>query len=437
MATESAALVADLRVRLDQFERDMRKAGDTADRAVKGIEDRFARSNPSIGSIAKGTFLGGLAIGAAEQGVRYLIDNVDKLTRGASDATNGFSALNPVMDRIATTIAGLTGDTADYNTALVTMLGLLGRVATAGGTAAESLGQLAKSGNEEAKRAFLRENLTYRGTPTLQGENVDKFYDAVLGRQPASGAADNSAVTKRDQYRGAIEDLRIEINLLSTSAEIRKTAQFTQDLDNAARRAGIDLTRELSAEDQQRLATLRGMVEQLDEQRKVYERVVEGARDAAQGAAHHFAAAFDEILVQGQSFAESMRQLLKSLSSDILRSLLTGQGSFGGLFGTSGQNGQAGGILGSLFSGLFLPKASGGYVSGPGSGTSDSILARLSNGEFVVNAQSTARFRGLLEAINSRAQQAFPALANGGFVSAFPGADIGAELVFQRVGRVI
>lgn len=44
--------------------------------------------------------------------------------------------------------------------------------------------------------------------------------------------------------------------------------------------------------------------------------------------------------------------------------------------------------------------ASGGFVSGPGTGTSDSIPARLSNGEFVVNAAATARNRGLLEAIN-------------------------------------
>ncbi|GAA0347909.1 hypothetical protein NE235_10725 [Actinoallomurus spadix] len=43
----------------------------------------------------------------------------------------------------------------------------------------------------------------------------------------------------------------------------------------------------------------------------------------------------------------------------------------------------------------------GGSVSGPGTATSDSIPAMLSNGEFVVNAAQTARFLPLLEAINS------------------------------------
>ena len=45
--------------------------------------------------------------------------------------------------------------------------------------------------------------------------------------------------------------------------------------------------------------------------------------------------------------------------------------------------------------------ATGGYVSGAGTGTSDSIMARLSDGEFVMNAAATKRNRALLEAINS------------------------------------
>lgn len=44
--------------------------------------------------------------------------------------------------------------------------------------------------------------------------------------------------------------------------------------------------------------------------------------------------------------------------------------------------------------------AEGGYVSGPGNGVSDSIPARLSNGESVINANSTAMFGGLLSMIN-------------------------------------
>jgi flavin reductase (DIM6/NTAB) family NADH-FMN oxidoreductase RutF len=45
--------------------------------------------------------------------------------------------------------------------------------------------------------------------------------------------------------------------------------------------------------------------------------------------------------------------------------------------------------------------ARGGRVSGPGTSTSDSIPAMLSNGEFVVNARATSMFPELLETINN------------------------------------
>lgn len=64
-----------------------------------------------------------------------------------------------------------------------------------------------------------------------------------------------------------------------------------------------------------------------------------------------------------------------------------------------------------------LGKAEGGLIRGPGTGTSDSIPARLSNGEFVINAKSTARHRPVLEAINSDRVARF---ANGGLVSSNP-----------------
>ncbi|MEV7470275.1 phage tail protein [Streptomyces kronopolitis] len=66
-----------------------------------------------------------------------------------------------------------------------------------------------------------------------------------------------------------------------------------------------------------------------------------------------------------------------------------------------------------------------GLVRGPGSGTSDSILAlfasgakgRISDTEFVVNAQATRRFLPLLEAINSGKLKGLPGFARGGAVA--------------------
>lgn len=87
-----------------------------------------------------------------------------------------------------------------------------------------------------------------------------------------------------------------------------------------------------------------------------------------------------------------------------------GAGSGGGLFD----------FFGSLFSPTPIPAMAGGGgpVRGPGTETSDSILAMLSDGEFVVNAKATREHRGLLEAINRGMLAGY---AEGGRVGRIPG----------------
>lgn len=59
--------------------------------------------------------------------------------------------------------------------------------------------------------------------------------------------------------------------------------------------------------------------------------------------------------------------------------------------------------------------ADGGLIRGPGTGTSDSILARLSNGEFVMRADAVRHYgSALLQRLNSRQ---LPRFADGGLVS--------------------
>lgn len=72
--------------------------------------------------------------------------------------------------------------------------------------------------------------------------------------------------------------------------------------------------------------------------------------------------------------------------------------------------------------------ASGGLVSGPGTGTSDSIPTMLSNGESVINAQSTAMFTPLLSAINQ---------AGGGRPFQFGGVVSSQDLVSQEQSNTL
>ena len=60
--------------------------------------------------------------------------------------------------------------------------------------------------------------------------------------------------------------------------------------------------------------------------------------------------------------------------------------------------------------------AGGGKLRGPGTGTSDSILARVSTGEFIVKASEAAKHFALLQAIN---QGQVPGYAGGGLIPAF------------------
>jgi tape measure domain-containing protein len=166
---------------------------------------------------------------------------------------------------------------------------------------------------------------------------------------------------------------------------------------------------------------------------------------------------------QTNTFVKSLADLGKSVVSGIkdlgslvgnaFQSLLSvfgiGGGSSGGLgglfssfdFGSlfSGLGDSIGSALGSVFglegaggwlSGLFF--ANGGFVSGAGTSTSDSIPAWLSNGEYVINAASTKKFLPILEAINNNS---IPRFSEGGMVGNIEVVDAGLRMKQQSQPR--
>lgn len=105
---------------------------------------------------------------------------------------------------------------------------------------------------------------------------------------------------------------------------------------------------------------------------------------------------------------------------NLLNNLGSGAGGGGGLFGGifsligslfGGGTGSPDGSIGGLY-------ADGGWIHGPGGPRDDAIPARLSNGEFVVNALSASRHRHVLEAINSGALDRAQRRADGGWIGA-------------------
>lgn len=79
-----------------------------------------------------------------------------------------------------------------------------------------------------------------------------------------------------------------------------------------------------------------------------------------------------------------------------------------------------------FFGGKADGKADGGYISGPGSATSDSVFARLSNGEFVQKASAVSYWgRDFMESINNLSM---PRFAQGGSVQ-LPGFAMGGPVM--------
>ncbi|AGK46555.1 prophage tail length tape measure family protein [Burkholderia thailandensis MSMB121] len=132
--------------------------------------------------------------------------------------------------------------------------------------------------------------------------------------------------------------------------------------------------------------------------KKGYSDLVRSSQTTAEAVAGGFRSAFDALgsgletfITTGKaSFSAFATSVLADLAKIALRqaeiAAFKGMASAFGFFSEGGP---------------VLHRAGGGPISGPGTSTSDSIPAMLSNGEFVINAASTKKYRSLLEQINA------------------------------------
>ncbi|WP_161138799.1 D-alanyl-D-alanine carboxypeptidase family protein [Propylenella binzhouense] len=224
-----------------------------------------------------------------------------------------------------------------------------------------------------------------------------------------------TAQAAREQQQAVAElvaSLRFEQDQLSRTAE-------EQAVYNALQQAGVSAS---SAAGQAIAAEVRQLYAKQEALK---------ATEAAQQAANEAAAELNSLgkdslggflkdLAHGASLADALANAVSRLTDRLIDLALNavfpspGSLSAGGGGGKGKAVGQA---LATVMTGAPIPLASGGYVTGPGTGTSDSVPAQLSNGEFVVNAKATRRNRALLDAINSGN---VPAFAAGGFVGSAP-----------------
>ena len=121
-----------------------------------------------------------------------------------------------------------------------------------------------------------------------------------------------------------------------------------------------------------------------------------------------------DIATGAMTVEEAARKAAAALAEAALQGALFGEGPFGDLFGGSSIIDLVFGAIGGGGAPALPGKAGGGMITGPGTGTSDDVLIWGSNGEFVVTAAATARYRPMLEAMNAGAP--LPGFARGGLI---------------------
>ena len=217
----------------------------------------------------------------------------------------------------------------------------------------------------------------------LQQDLLQQQADLDIARLEQEGNADELILLRRQQFHKDMQDLENQYNAdMQTMLDEMLTAQLdTFVADNEKERTALDA------------------------KKKAYEDTYSAVGNSVQALANLLAQSGEEnrkltqmskILALAQIAIESGVAIAKSISAAMGSKSIPEAIANIAMAATAITTGITSAIA-SVKSAKF---ATGGYVSGPGTGTSDSINARLSNGESVINARSTAMFGPLLSSLN-------------------------------------
>lgn len=304
---------------------------------------------------------------------------------GAWDAANGLASA-----RIAAAIEAALGPASALNSMLKSAAGWLGQLRAgysvntfkAGGLAAQyaSYGQ----GRVAGEQAVRGESALYGGdgnvfTKDMVPARLGSGSGAGRGGSGGGGGA-KSAREEKDAVAELIKKLREEQEVLAETDPVkREMLKYRKQMAEATTAEKAEIEALIRAETQLK--------------------AVQAAREYATEAVGDF---LDQIIAKGGKASDVLRGLASQFLSMATRSVLSGSGWFADLLGISG----------GLFGGQ--AKADGGMIYGEGGPRADKVPVWASAGEFMVNARATARYRPVLERINSGA--GLPGFADGGMI---------------------
>jgi hypothetical protein len=202
----------------------------------------------------------------------------------------------------------------------------------------------------------------------------------------------------------AAKNLEIQNTILRVNEEQAKAGKAADDpatIDK--RRAAIEGLQSETAQLSVQVVNLNGKIQTATAEMETYgaslkRNFTDGFADALVKTTH----GFEEAGKAWVSFAKSIADEITSIFAKALTQKLFSKLSFGFMDSLMGTSGGGGGGGNALFGNVATPTlAEGGMITGPGTGTSDSVIARVSAGEHIMPAAKTAQFLPLLEGIRT------------------------------------
>lgn len=182
--------------------------------------------------------------------------------------------------------------------------------------------------------------------------------------------------------------------------------KMTMKNDKWKEEATESVTNSPFLDDKLKLEALTAINQKYDEQQQKIN-TISKIQQTSNQLAKDFSGAITDWITGAKSFGDAMKSVLQQLISQLIQAALYATIVAACTGGGGGFAARWKGAFGNAF-------ASGGSVAGPGTGTSDSIPAMLSNGEYVLNAQAVERLGvPFLNGLNTGRLRGF---ASGGLV---------------------
>lgn len=295
-----------------------------------------------------------------------------------------------------------------------------------------------KKGTEEERNLRLQQLAEQRDAELRDTEMTEELRLAIIDKYKAKEAEVNANYDKAIRDKQA-EDMRVRfetqiaeaygneleisrIRIEQKQAELDQMKQMQDESDEAFRLRQLNKANEI-IEEEKNLA--KAQIEIQKDKLQAMGQIANGLSSLfeAVGEDNKAAVALSKTLALAEIAINTGAAISKMLSAESWKGIL-GIGT--GLSGVAT-------IISNMAAAIKLVNSAkfstGGYVTGPGSGTSDSIPARLSNGESVLTARATEMFSPLLSTLN---------MAGGGVpinVSQSSNQIIGEEMLARAVAK--